>query len=121
MTEFHAEPSPVAAGLRCRCPRCGEGRLFSGFLTLSKRCEVCDLDFSFIDSGDGPAIFVIFAVSPVVIVLAFIVEALFHPAPLVHLVIWFPVTIILCLIVIRPFKAIMVALQYRHNAHEGRL
>jgi uncharacterized protein (DUF983 family) len=114
-------PSPFIAGLLCRCPRCGKGRLFSGFLKLAPRCEVCGLDLSFADSGDGPAIFVIFAVSPIVVLLAVIVEAMFHPAPLVHLALWIPTTIILCLAFLRPFKAWMIALQYHHDAHEGRL
>ncbi|HVX80066.1 MAG TPA: DUF983 domain-containing protein [Devosiaceae bacterium] len=113
--------SPFAAGMTCRCPRCGRGRLFSGFLTLAPRCEVCGLDYAFIDSGDGPAVFVIFAVAPIVVVLAVILEALVHPAPYVHLIIWLPVTVILCLALLRPFKATMIALQYHHAAGEGRL
>jgi hypothetical protein len=52
-------PSPYIAGLLCRCPRCGKGKLFEGFLTLKSKCDVCGLDFSFADDGDGPAIFVI--------------------------------------------------------------
>ncbi|MGN6100190.1 MAG: DUF983 domain-containing protein [Devosia sp.] len=113
--------SPFAAGMACRCPRCGRGRLFSGFLTLAPRCEVCGLDYAFIDSGDGPAVFVIFAVAPIVVVLAVILEALVHPAPYVHLIVWLPVTVILCLALLRPFKATMIALQYHHAAGEGRL
>ncbi len=113
--------SPFAAGFACRCPRCGKGRLFAGYLKVAPRCANCGLDFAFADSGDGPAIFVIFVVAPVVIILAVIFEALFHPAPYVHLIIWLPVTVILCLALLRPFKATMVALQYARNAGEGRL
>src|SRR3954464_9478288 len=58
--------SPFAAGFACRCPRCGEGALYSGFLKVAPRCESCDLDLKFADSGDGPAVFVIFAVAPIV-------------------------------------------------------
>ena len=113
-------PSPFKTGLMCRCPRCGRGQLFRGFLSLMPACEVCGLDFAFANSGDGPAVFVIFAVSPIVIVLAVILEALVHPAPYVHLIVWIPVTIILCLALLRPFKATMIALQYRNAAGEGR-
>ena len=113
--------SPFSTGIRCRCPRCGEGRLYSGFLQIGERCEVCGLDLAFANSGDGPAIFIIFLVSPVVIILAVIVEALFHPAPYVHLILWLPTTVILCLALLRPFKATMIALQYRHDAREGRI
>jgi len=42
---------------RRRCPRCRQGKLFSGLLTLRKKCEGCGLDYSFADAGDGPAIF----------------------------------------------------------------
>lgn len=121
MSETHVPPSPIVAGMKCRCPRCGEGAVFSGFLTVAERCESCGLSYDFVDSGDGPAVFIIFAVSPIVVILAFIVEALFHPAPYVHLLIWIPLTIVLCFALLRPFKATMIALQYRNSAHEGHL
>ncbi len=113
-------PSPIVAGLMCRCPRCGQGRLFAGFLSLAARCTVCGLDFAFADSGDGPAVFVIFLVSPIVVVLAVILEALAHPAPYVHLIVWLPHRDPR-LALLRPFKATMVALQFAHGAREGRL
>lgn len=111
--------SPLSAGLRCVCPRCGEGRLYAGFLEVAPVCESCGLDLKFADSGDGPAVFVIFAVAPIVVVLAFIVEALFHPAPWMHLVLWIPTIVILTLLFLRPFKATMIALQYQRQAGEG--
>lgn len=119
-TPREALPSPFVTGFFCRCPRCGEGALFKGFLSLNARCESCGLDLKFADSGDGPAIFVIFAVSPIVMILAFVTEALFHPAPYVHLILWIPTIIVLCLALLRPFKATMIALQYHHKAEEGR-
>ena len=108
--------SPFSAGFRCVCPRCGEGDLFSGFLKVAPVCQSCGLDLKFADSGDGPAVFVIFAVAPIVIILAFIVEALFHPAPWMHLVLWIPTIILLSLWFLRPFKATMIALQYQRQA-----
>jgi len=121
MTAPATSLSPLVTGLAGRCPRCGKGHLFAGFLTVAPSCDQCGLDFAFANSGDGPAVFIIFVVSPVVIALAVIVEALFHPAPYVHLIIWLPVTVILCLALLRPFKAVMIALQYRHDAKEGRI
>ena len=111
--------SPFAAGWACRCPRCGEGALFSGFLKVAPVCESCGLDLKFADSGDGPAVFVIFAVAPIVMILAFATEALFHPAPWMHLVLWIPTIFILTLLFLRPFKATMIALQYQKQAGEG--
>ena len=108
--------SPFAAGLSCRCPRCGKGRLFSGFLKVAPRCDACGLDFAFADSGDGPAVFVIFVVAPVVVILAFVADALFHLAPWMHLVLWIPTIILLSLWFLRPFKATMIALQYQRQA-----
>ena len=114
-----AQPSPLVAGLLCRCPRCGDGKLFRGYLKVAPTCSVCGLDLEFADSGDGPAIFVIFLVAPVIIVLAMITTAMFNPAPYVHLILWIPTTIILSLALLPPFKGTLVALQYRHDAHEG--
>ena len=96
------------------------GRLFSGFLAVASRCSNCNLDFAFIDSGDGPAVFVIFAVAPLVILLALIVGALFNPPPFVHLLLWLPTTVVLSLLLLRPFKGMLIAQQYRHGAGEGR-
>lgn len=117
--DHHDDPSPIATGLAGRCPRCGEGPLFSGFLTPASTCESCGLDLSFADSGDGPAIFIIFIVGFIVVTLALIVEVMFHPSMIIHLLLWIPTTIVLSVALLRPFKGIMIALQYRHDAHEG--
>ncbi|CAN7172010.1 MULTISPECIES: DUF983 domain-containing protein [unclassified Devosia] len=114
-----SQPNPVLAGLFCRCPRCGEGKLFSGYLKLAQRCDKCGLDLKFADSGDGPAVFVIFLVAPVVVILALVTGALVPIAPWMHLVLWIPTTLLLSLALLPPFKGVLVNLQYRHDAHEG--
>lgn len=114
-----AQTSPILTGLKCRCPRCGRGKLFAGYLKVAPACVVCGLDLKFADSGDGPAVFVIFLVAPIVIVLALLVGALFNPPPYVHLMLWIPATLVLSLLLLPPFKGVLVALQYRHDAHEG--
>lgn len=118
-TENDNLPSPIATGLAGRCPRCGEGHLFNGFLNTASRCESCGLDYGFADSGDGPAIFVIFAAGFIIIALFALVELTIHPPMFMHLMLWLPLTVILCLALLRPFKGVMIALQYRHDAHEG--
>lgn len=114
-----AQPQPILTGLLCRCPRCGEGKLFRGYLKVAPACSACSLDFRFADSGDGPAIFVIFLVAPIVIILALVVGAVFNPPPYVHLILWIPATLLLSLALLPPFKGVLVALQYRHDAYEG--
>ena len=116
-----AAPSLLKSALLCRCPRCGEGRLFAGFLDPAPRCEACDLDYRFIDSGDGPAVFVILVVGFVVVAAALITEVKYAPPYWVHAVLWVPMILILSLGLLRPLKAAMIGLQYRHKAREGRL
>jgi uncharacterized protein (DUF983 family) len=112
--------SPFVAGVKCRCPRCGEGKLFAGFLTVAPACDKCGLDYAFANSGDGPAVFIILIVGFIVVGLAAITEGLFHPAPFIHLLLWIPTVIVLSLALLRPFKATMIALQFRHDAAEGQ-
>ena len=112
--------SPLTAGIKCRCPRCGQGKLFQGYLKVVPVCENCGLDLGFAESGDGPAIFIIFIVGFAVIGMAGTVEVIFHPPAMIHLALWIPMTILLCLGLLRPFKSTMIALQYRHDAREGR-
>lgn len=121
MPHDHDAPSPMAVALKGCCPRCGKGRLFKGYLSLAPRCEVCGLDFSFIDTADGPAFFVMSFVGIVVVGLALWVEFAYEPPIWLHIVMWFALTGILSLALVRPSKALMVALQFRHKAEEGRL
>ncbi len=112
---------PIARGLLGRCPRCGKGKLFQGFLTLRPRCEVCGLDFSFADSADGPAVFVMFFSGFVVAGSALVVEALYQPPFWLHAVLWVPLILLTTLGPLRPVKGLLIALQYHHKAAEGRL
>lgn len=112
--------SPYDAGLRCRCPRCGEGRLFEGVLTVRERCSSCGLDLRAHDSGDGPAVFVILIAGAIIVGSAAFVELRYAPPIWVHALIWGPLTIALCLGLLPVFKALIVALQYRFRPDEGR-
>ena len=113
-------PSPIVAGLLGRCPRCGKGRLFQGFLTLRPRCESCGLDFSFVGSADGPAFFVMFFSGFVVAGSALAVEILYAPPYWVHALLWGPLILITAVLPLRPVKGLLIALQYHNKAEEGR-
>ena len=111
--------NPVLAGLAGRCPNCGEGPLFDGFLKVSARCEACGFNLKKADSGDGPAVFVILIAGFVVCFAALFTEVALHPPVWVHLLLWLPLTAILCLALLRPFKGVLVALQFHHKAEQA--
>jgi uncharacterized protein (DUF983 family) len=111
---------PIVAGLKGRCPRCGEGRLFASFLTVAKECEVCELDYSFADAGDGPAVFVILIVGFIVVGLALWLEVTSGPPLWLHFLLWIPLTLLLSLGSLRLIKGVLITLQYRNKAEEGR-
>jgi len=123
MSDERAYPpvSPLLVGVMCRCPRCGKGKLFDGFLSLPPRCNVCGLDYSFIDAGDGPAVFIMFFAGAIVVGAALVTEVEFHPPYWVHAALWLPLILITTIGALRPMKALMIALQYHHRAAEGRL
>jgi uncharacterized protein (DUF983 family) len=108
-------------GVRGRCVRCGEGKLFTGFLTLAPKCEHCGLDYSFADAADGPAFFVMFISGFIVVASALAVEVTYQPPYWLHAVLWLPLILITTLLPLRPAKGLMIALQYHHKAAEGRL
>ena len=110
--------SPLSAGLRCRCPRCGRGKLFDGLLAVAERCGVCGLDLGPHDSGDGPAVFVILILGAIVIPFVFALERLAAPPMWVHMLVWTPVVIGLAIALLRPMKATLVALHYKNLRHE---
>lgn len=112
---YYDHISPFRAGLTGRCPRCGQGRLFRGFLDIAERCDVCGLDLSQQNSGDGPAVFIILFLGFVVVGLAFLVEIKFAPPMWVHIALWFPLILGGSVGLLRPFKATLIALQYKHR------
>jgi uncharacterized protein (DUF983 family) len=111
--------SIVAAALACRCPRCGKGRLYDGLLSVAARCSVCGLDLAAQDAGDGPAVFVILVLGAIVVALAAVVEVRFAPPLWVHLVLWTPLILGGAILLLRPLKAGLIALQYRHRSLGG--
>jgi uncharacterized protein (DUF983 family) len=115
-----SRPNPLLSGLAGRCPNCGEGHLFEGFLKVSPSCEACGFDLSSADSGDGPAVFVILVGGFLVAFAALFTEVAVHPPVWVHLLLWLPITVIVCLALLRPFKGAMLAAQFMNKASEAR-
>jgi uncharacterized protein (DUF983 family) len=113
--------SAISTGLAGRCPRCGDGRLFQGFLTVARECEVCGLDFAFADSGDGPAVFVTLIAGFLILGLALALDMAYEPPIWVFAVIFIPLTFVVCLGMLRPLKGVLIASQYQNDAAPGRL
>ncbi|CAL1690669.1 hypothetical protein MMB232_00802 [Brevundimonas subvibrioides] len=109
----------IRAGLLCRCPNCGKGRLFSGFLKVVDTCAVCGFDFTRLNTGDGAAIFVMQIAGGIVVFTALFVEIAYSPPMWVHLVIFLPLVLILSLGLMRPGKGAMIALQMRNKAGQA--
>jgi uncharacterized protein (DUF983 family) len=95
--------------------------LFRSGLVLREKCERCGLSFAFADSGDGPAVFAIFILGFVVLGSALLVEFRLRPPVWVHVVLWGLATPALAFVLLRSLKGVLIALQYRHRAGEGRL
>src|SRR5580704_10758455 len=108
-------------GLACKCPRCGKGKLYAGFLDLRPGCEVCGLDYAFIDAGDGPAVFIIMIAGAIVVGCALIVEVKYQPPFWLHAVLWLPLILVTTLLPLRSMKSLLIALQFHHKAAPGRL
>jgi uncharacterized protein (DUF983 family) len=103
------------AALKGCCPRCGQGALFDGFIKIADKCDACGLGFAGHDTGDGPAFFIILPLSLIVAGLALWLDLSVAPPLWVHFIIW-PVFVLgVTFLALRPIKAVMVALQYRHR------
>jgi uncharacterized protein (DUF983 family) len=113
--------NPVAAALGGRCPRCGQGALFTRVIVFAPRCTRCDLDFRAFNVGDGAASFLILIVGAIVTGLAMWLELSRAPPWYVHAALWLPLTLLLSLALMRVAKALLLALEYRHESHQGRL
>lgn len=109
------------AGVTGRCPRCGKGSLFRSGLVLRSTCENCGLDYSFADSGDGPAVFAIFILGFAVLGGALIAEFRFGAPFWFHIVAWGILTPLLAIGLLRLIKSLLIVQQYRTKAEQGVL
>ncbi|WP_409561236.1 DUF983 domain-containing protein [Hyphomicrobium sp. MC8b] len=113
--------SPLGTALTCRCPRCGNGKLFVNVLNMRDKCDACGLDYKFVDTGDGPAVFAIFILGFLCIGGALIAEFKFGVPWWVHVLLWGILTPLLGVLLLRFLKALLIALQFKNKAEEGRL
>ena len=111
----------MEAAAKGLCPRCGNRTLFSGLATFASKCRACGLDFSSFNVGDGPAAFLIFIVGGIVVALAIALELSASPPWWLHVILWLPLTAILTIGLLRLGKGLLLALEYRHRAGEGRI
>jgi uncharacterized protein (DUF983 family) len=99
-----------------RCPRCSQGKLYSGVLTVAPSCSSCGLDFAKLDTGDGAIAIVVLILGAVAVALAILVEILFAPPFWVHVVLWVPLVIGGAILLLRRLKAWLIAQHYRRVA-----
>ena len=112
-------PIPVMqTALSCTCPRCGRGRLFAGFLTVASECRDCGLVLTEHDTGDGPAVFLIFILGAIAVPVAFWIQFTFDTSPWIPVLVSGVLVVVMGLLMLRPAKALMVALQYAHRRDE---
>ncbi len=112
------EPSVARAALTCRCPRCGRGRLFEGLLAIRPACDVCGLDLSGVDTGDGFAVPILIVLGAIVVGAAFWVDMRYRPPLWVHAVVWPPVTVVLVIVMTRAIKSFLAVQQYHTRRDE---
>lgn len=112
---------PISAGLKGRCPRCGEGALFDGLTKLKPACTNCGLDYSFADAGDGPVAFVIMIAGFIIVGLALWLQVSYEPPLWLQFVIWVPLVVIVSLALMRMFKGVLITLQYANKAKPGEI
>ena len=114
-------PSPLIAAASGQCPRCASRTLFDGWIRFARRCRACDLDFDSFNVGDGPAAFLILIVGALITALAIAVELAFEPPFWVHVLLWVPAATAAVILSLRAGKGLLLALEYRHRAAEGRV
>ena len=111
--------NPIRAGLLCRCPHCGKGPLFTGFLKVVDRCAACGFDFTRLNTGDGAAIFIMQIAGGIVVFGALFVQVAYNPPIWAMLLVALPLVAGLSLGLMRPGKGVMIALQMRSSANGG--
>ncbi|NBB52332.1 DUF983 domain-containing protein [Rhizobium sp. CRIBSB] len=115
-----ARVDPIRAGLLCRCPHCGKGRLYAGFLKVAERCDACGFDFRTLNTGDGAAVFIMQIAGGIVVFGALFVQVAYNPPIVLMLAVALPLVFTLSVGLMRPGKGLMIALQMRNRAGQSR-
>ena len=115
------EISPYTAAAKGLCPRCGARTLFQGLAAFAPKCRACGLDFSAFNVGDGPAAFLTLLVGALITALAIGLELAVGLPLWLHAILWFPTTIVAVIFSLRFAKGLLLALEYRNQAREGRI
>ncbi|MGQ7792509.1 DUF983 domain-containing protein [Faunimonas sp. B44] len=116
-SEARDTASALGRGGLCRCPNCGQGALFTGFLTVRDRCEACGEELHHHRADDAPPYFTISIVGHVVLTAALGVETFYGPPLWLHAVLWGPLTLGMSLGLLRPIKGAIVGLQWAWRMH----
>ena len=115
------EPTPAAVAWRGLCPRCAGRTLYRGLAGFAPKCRACGLDFADFNVGDGPAAFLILIIGALVTGLAVALELAAEPPFWLHIILWLPLTAAAMVGSLRLAKGLLLALEYRHRAREGRI
>lgn len=117
-------PAPVplvVAGARGLCPRCAEPTMYAGVLKFAQACGACGLDYTQFNVGDGPAAFLTLILGTVVTAAAVLVQVAYDPPVWLQMLIWTPVTLAGVIASLRVAKGVLLTIEYRQAAREGRI
>ena len=104
-------------GMANRCPKCGDGALFSKYLKVVDSCGTCGQELHHHRADDAPPYFTIFISGHIIIPLMILVERLWEPSLWIHMAVWLPVTLIMCMALLPPIKGALVGLQWSFRMH----
>jgi len=121
--ESSSSPSPTAAAVAIKglCPRCGAKTLFTGPIKFTNRCSACGLDFTGFNVGDGPAAFLTFLLGGLLVGLSLTLELTIEPPLWLLALILVPLGVLCVVGSLRIAKGVLLALEYRNSAREGRI
>ncbi len=107
----------IKNALKCGCPKCGVGPIFPHKLTLDVKdtCPSCGLNIKKQDSGDGPAVFLIFILGFILTPLALWLASVADIPLWLHAIIWTFAAIIICIFAMQPLKAYVMGLNYKYR------
>lgn len=115
----HTEPKPhhswgmtLLRGFRRRCPSCGIGGIFSGYVSVNQHCANCGLELGAYRSDDAPAYFTIVLVGHFIVPSMLILEQTIHPAMWIHMVTWLPLTLVMTLALLPRVKGALLGAQW---------